>query len=374
MMQKMYYYTSTETMQKIIQNGNIWATNLAYMNDAREVKNGLIEVKEILQDKSAVKQWLKQIFEHDKEKIEIFDNIDIKSRFTEERIKELVDMSSKYTISFCKKKDLLSQWIAYAKESGVCIEMQFDLEKETNFKFYENNPDVKKRNITQTRKPEEILYYTNMSDMSEQEKEKTRREILKRIFEDGEITEESLEKKWIEISTYVKHYDFYQEQEYRIAFETEGWDSFRIGYRLDKHILKPYLDVECENGWPITMIMVGPGFNQQVVYDSIKFYLNHEEINSSALCGIELWKNRLRSYIEAASKKCGESVQKNNVLNWINDLVEDNVKDISSRADIQKHIISFMKESGKEYEKYFEKHYFTVSGIVLEKSDIPYIY
>ena len=51
---KLYYYTSTETKQKIAQNGNIWATNLAYMND------------------------------------------------------DFVGLSTKYTISFCEKKDLLS--------------------------------------------------------------------------------------------------------------------------------------------------------------------------------------------------------------------------------------------------------------------------
>lgn len=46
----MYYYTSTETMQKILQNGNIWATNLAYMNDEREISNGLDEIRSILLD------------------------------------------------------------------------------------------------------------------------------------------------------------------------------------------------------------------------------------------------------------------------------------------------------------------------------------
>ena len=55
---KLYYYTSTETMQKIIQNGNIWATNLAYMNDAREVVNGLAEIRTIMLDVEKVKNWL----------------------------------------------------------------------------------------------------------------------------------------------------------------------------------------------------------------------------------------------------------------------------------------------------------------------------
>lgn len=373
MLQKMYYYTSTDTMQKIVRNGNIWATNLAYMNDAREVRNGLIEIKEILQNKDDVRQWLDQNSEYMLAK-RSFEKLNIQDRLTEKRIEELIDMSSKYTISFCKKKDLLSQWIAYAKESGVCIEMQFDLNQGAEFKFFGRDSDEHERSIPQKRKPEEILYYTSTSDMPEKEKSSTKEKILKRIFADGEVTEESLEKKWVEIATYVKHYDFYQEQEYRIAFETENWEPFRIGYRLDKHILKPYLDTKCVNGWPITMIMVGPGFNQQVVYNSIKFYLNHEEIENSALCGIEMWKRHLRAYIQDASESCEKSGQTDEVLNWVDNLVEKNIEDISSRADIQKHIRFYMEESGEEYMEYFNEHYFTVSGIVLEKSHIPYIY
>lgn len=57
---KMYYYTSTETMQKILQNGNIWATNLAYMNDEREISNGLDEIRSILLDLPKVGEWLKK--------------------------------------------------------------------------------------------------------------------------------------------------------------------------------------------------------------------------------------------------------------------------------------------------------------------------
>lgn len=242
------------------------------------------------------------------------------------------------------------------------------------FKFYGRDTDERNRSILKTRKPEEILYYTSESDMPVTEKSDTKGVILKRIFEDGKITEDSLETKWVEIGTYVKHYDFYQEQEYRIAFETENWEPFRIGYRLDKHILKPYLDVECMNGWPITMIMVGPGFNQQVVYNSIKFYLNHEEIKSSALHGIEKWKNHLHMYIQTVSENCEETEQTVEVLKWIDSLEEKNIEYISGRADIQKHIRSYMEEAGEKYREYFKEHYFTVSGIILEKSHIPYIY
>lgn len=372
-MQKMYYYTSTDTMQKIMQNGNMWATNLAYMNDAREFKNGLVEIRDILQDKRGIKRWGRTHSVY-KERIEQFEKIDLSELFRDDKIEELVNVSSKYTLSFCKKKDLLSQWIAYARESGVCMEMQFDLKREENFNIYKKDPVAKKREIRKTGKPKEVLYYTNTSDMAEKERKSTKSEILKRIFADEHVTEDAIGNKWREISTYVKHYDFYQEEEYRIVFETSAWEPFRIGYRMDKHILKPYLDVECENGWPVSMIMVGPGYNQQVVYDSIRFYLNHEEVRSSLLCRIEQWKEHLREYVADVSSKYGHSEYEENIKEWIDRLKEDDIKELGSRALIQSLLIDFMKKSGDNYEEYLKQHYFTASGIILERSAIPYIY
>lgn len=372
MIKKMYYYTSTETMQKILQNGNMWATNLAYMNDAREVINGLDEIKALLMDIKGITKWLQQHKELNIEECN-YKEMDPKNIFTNDNRKELLDSSSKYTLSFCKKKNLLSQWIAYARESGVCMEMAFELDQDTSFRFYGVDPGEKARKIEKSTRPKEILYYTHSSSMPIKEKKQTRDEILKRIFSD-KLTPESLKSKWNEVSVYVKQYDFYQEQEYRIAFETEGWELFRIGYRADKHILKPYLDVECRAGWPVTMVMIGPGFNQQIVFDSIKFFLNHESIKSSALESAEQWRSQLKEYFDEAAKVCKSLKKEDNkkrLNNWLNGLDESNIREGGARAEIQKRVISLLGESNR---KYFDTHYLSVSGIILQKSDIPYIY
>lgn len=135
MIKKMYYYTSTETMQKILQNGNMWATNLAYMNDAREVVNGLDEIKKLLLNVRTIKKWLQRHQELDI-KEDDYIKMNLADIFTDDSRQELLDSSSKFTLSFCEKKNLLSQWIAYARESGVCIEMAFDLDKDLSFGFY----------------------------------------------------------------------------------------------------------------------------------------------------------------------------------------------------------------------------------------------
>ena len=100
MIKKMYYYTSTETMQKILQNGNMWATNLAYMNDAREVVNGLDEIKKLLTDVWAVQEWLQQHSELGI-KEDDYDKMNPADILTDDRKQELLNSSSKYTLSFC---------------------------------------------------------------------------------------------------------------------------------------------------------------------------------------------------------------------------------------------------------------------------------
>ncbi len=371
---KMYYYTSTETMQKILQNGNIWATNLAYMNDEREISNGLDEIRSILLDLPKVGEWLKK---HPELNISesAYEKLEPKEILTDAYRTKLLNSSSKYTISFCEKKNLLSQWIAYAKESGVCIEMEFNLECDIKFWFYGSEPDEQERKLDKYARPQKILYYTQTSDMPEVEKDKTCNEILDRVFV-AEPTPELLKKKWNEVSIYVKHYDFYQEEEYRINFETEEWPTFRIGYRTDKHILKPYLDVACENGWPVTAVMVGPGFNQQVVFDSLKFFLNHEKVRSSALRSSSQWQAHIAGYFSEMEQDLNglepsEKEKQKKLYDWLGALKEEEFEDGSIRANIQKRVVDLI---GNKYQEYFNLHYLTVSGIIIQKSDIPYIY
>ena len=56
MAERMYYYTSTDTMCKILQKGDMFATNLNYMNDAQEYVNGLKEIRTLCLDEELVRK------------------------------------------------------------------------------------------------------------------------------------------------------------------------------------------------------------------------------------------------------------------------------------------------------------------------------
>lgn len=392
---EMYYYTSTDTMCKILQNGNMFATNLNYMNDAQEYVNGLKEIRNLCLDKDFVRN-------------EYPENIDgvtnrmieaLKNEMTEENLSEYMKTNTRYSISFCKDGDLLSQWTTYARESGVSIQMFFEKDREICFKFYNAAPGAEETpKIKCFAHPREILYLTkgrgdDYKDIGGK--------VLHRMFPEGYQegdTDTKLSETWKENSVYIKQYDFYQEKEYRIAFdymklnEGDGWP--RIDYRTEKHVIKPYLDVECENGWPVISVMVGPGFNQQVVYRSVKFFLDHAQIRSSRLYSRKHWGEQIKRYLTEtlstvpSGYKAGEQTtnekewtdKRKKLLNICSSLIEDPGYDEKLDESEQNKLYEMVRELSHMYFAIEEKEnesvapYFSKSGIILKCSQIPYIY
>ena len=386
MAEKMYYYTSTDTMCKILQNGNMFATNLNYMNDAQEYVNGLKEIRTLCLDEDFVRR------EYSKKTDGITDQMikALRNEMTEEKLDEYMETNTRYSISFCKKRDLLSQWTTYARESGVSIEMAFDMNRDVCFKFNNASSNAGKTpEIDYFTRPREIIYLTN--GLGESYKE-TGVKVLHRMFPDGYQegdTDSKLSETWKENSVYIKQYDFYQEEECRIAFDymklnvEAGWP--RIDYRTDKHVIKPYLDVKCENGWPVTSVMVGPGFNQQVVYKSVKFFLDHAQIQSSALYSRKQWAEQIKNYtndVLLATPDEQEWVNKRKKLLEICGSMAENA-DCNEKIEEneQNRLYEMVSELSHTYfnmllgkEGVSARPYFSKSGIILEGSQIPYIF
>lgn len=393
----MYYYTSTDTMCKILQNGNMFATNLNYMNDAQEYVNGLKEIRKLCLNED----FVRSIYPEDTDG-GITDRMieALRNEMTEEKLGEYMKTNTKYSISFCKDGDLLSQWTTYARESGVSIEMFFDKGRDVCFKFYYAAHDTKPPSkIEYYTRPREIFYLTEGRGDNYDE---TGKKILRRMFPDGYQegdTDSKLSEIWRENSVYIKQYDFYQEKEYRIAFDymklndEAGWP--RIDYRTDKHVIKPYLDVECKNGWPVISVMVGPGFNQQVVYRSVKFFLDHAQIQSSGLYSRKQWGEQIERYLNDVfpAMPDGWKTDKKipNKQEWVNkkkkllaicrSLTKNADCDEKIEESEQNRLHEMVNElshtyfdilAGKDNESV--RPYFSKSGIILKCSQIPYIF
>lgn len=369
----LFYYTTTDTMSHILTGGNIYATNIRYMNDAEEYLNGLNEIYNLFKRVDIIKAWMTRS-NVSENLLETLDNT-----YSERNLIDNKKYMEYYSISFCKKNDLLSQWAIYARESGVSIKMKFEKER------YSFSSDTDSELISAEWKglPQKVHYFTYDSMKGYRGKYKEAAfEILDQLYPEGsEDYEEEKKENWRYISALVKRYDFYQEEEYRLVFEpTKPVHLPKIKYRPDKMVLKPYLDIKCDNGWPIWEIMIGPGFNQQVVFDSVEHFLNHAEVKVGIEDPEADFCERIKEYLkphEDELQECEDYVDLSKQLEAMT-WEQDDFQGVKNYC-CQKlnYIIQAVFEDNhysSGMKNYFNEKHFTKSGVVLSKSSIPYIF
>lgn len=369
---ELFYYTTTDTLKYILTEGDIYATNIRYMNDSEEYINGLKEIYDLVGRTELVTKWICQ---------RGFDNSlsnKMKDTFSQGNLDDNMRNTEYYSISFCKQNDLLSQWAIYAKEAGVSIKMNFE---NSSYKFLSESCDHDNKaewNLI----PQEVYYFTYDSMEDESLYEEIAYKILDHLYED-DVKDKSDWKKerWRYVSALVKRYDFYQEKEFRLIFDPNETAYIpSIQYRPDNKVLKPYLDIYCDNGWPIMEVMIGPGFNQQVVFDSIQHLLDHIEVKIG-IRSAEDYVERVKLYLKPYSSKLKKYKAYKNLMDqclqadWVTNVEMGQAKIFFNqemrklRAEIYKD-----KRCKEDIKKYFGQNYFTKSGVVLTKSSIPYIF
>lgn len=364
--QELYYYTSSNTMLFILTKGNIFATNLKYMNDGEEYTNGLAELRMVLNEKYKA-------------------SAEISEATLEAAI---LQQPKSYSISFSRERDLLSQWSMYAKESGVSLRMDFTRD-DGNDKYMLSLNGTKEEKKFVNGFPRQV-YYLTKHVMSESEY----RKVCKKIFRDIEKgnTEvpvkmlddisDGIDTVWRLLAPYVKRKEFFQEAEYRIVFALNSIEKgaggsgskepgIRIDYRVQNSVLKPYLDVTRENGWPVKEIMIGPGFNQRTVFDSVRHFLDNADILVPDYSEKEFKENGLfflnnldkvnslnkkQKLKELWKKKLRPGMSKSGLVESFNQFIDEQKESLWKQKRLLKHV------------------YMSPKGIILSMSDTPYIY
>lgn len=350
---ELYYYTTTDTMSHIITKGDIYATNVRYLNDSDEYINGLREVRNLLSD--ADEYGFHNLKECAK---------DVVASNEYQKIKGQV--SDIYSISFSESSDLLSQWHMYAKESGVQIKMNFDDAKE--YKYYCQPGDNVKNAKTKEFEKKSVYYLTKIG-MPLNEYEEDGRKVLdefQRILDENK----EILSTWKMLAPFIKNYGFRQEREVRAVFQANQ-NELPIAYRNDRGVLKPFLDIEMEKGWPISGIMVGPGRNQNQVFKSICHFLEHTEIKIDRIDEDELVSTYFDGMKEYYLPKEKVEECKNKVLQ-IKPAMKSLGVTYSEKIRETLDAYAFEPEERKMVEDYIENNYFCEKGIIVNKSKWPY--
>lgn len=111
---KLFHYTDSETLLKIIENRSIWMTHALYTNDSSEFIHGMEKFKNalnILEDKGVEKSWLNRIRE-----------------FFDQEMRS--PLAEPYVFSMTEQCDQLSQWRGYGDNcKGLSIGFDTDIFK-----------------------------------------------------------------------------------------------------------------------------------------------------------------------------------------------------------------------------------------------------
>lgn len=382
---RVFYYTTVGTFHKFAENGCLWASHIKRMNDWKEFELGRDQVLQLLEDvgPSLMNKEARLRFAD-----AIADAKDIMRPMGNcppfGYGREYVDywQPEVYNLSFTTREDLLSQWKMYARESGVAVEFDFS-RASTFWQKAVNEKDPSKKDTMDFKRehflPRRIDYQAEQLRVQIQD-------AIQQIEEDPDLF------VWkmiyiLEQIPFFKHPGFSQEGESRLILRPykrlESDDSItysRVGYREAGHILVPYLEIYCGNpadpkasladsiGWPVVSLTVGPGHDQDVVFESLVHRLEFGKNKFRAFSEDELFRAQKKFY-RNFSDQYPEADSLRPILTGLRKR-----KGEDDPFQTVKKAISNDPELRRGYDDYCTKQHLCSSGILIKKSQIPYIF
>lgn len=399
----LFHYTSTKVLNSILSTGTFRASNLFYLNDKIEYKMGITTLKNVFRDDTMISGYL--------DEIECFDG---------------KSFGGVYSISYSSEPDVLQQWITYAKEAGVCIELDGDIiwNEEADDLYLglrsSLNTDIRLKNqcflklaykasmdsssnlLPQLKKDNIRLYFAEaIREATGSEKSET-----KAIdeYEINEIWKDNKEeaKYFLQLlAAYYKEERFQGEEEIRAAFlpvvKSQKAKTQIFYFEQDNGVLRPYVDVRFlhkrENNFfvecPIKSILIGPGGNQTSVFDSIIHRLKHGEIKTWKYSDCELG-NLLSQYILGCFQQMKIGQTKDflaiaNILSrqWCTEIQYSYCIKKATKTEVEVIVnatgsLPEKKEDSEEAQRiahqYMRDNYLSPQGIWVKKSSLSYIF
>ncbi|MGC1301866.1 MAG: DUF2971 domain-containing protein [Caulobacteraceae bacterium] len=266
---RLSHYTTLGGLVGIIESGCLWASNVSFLNDSRELQHGieasLDAIERFLQERSTEK-WHEPL------------------KHAGRALKD-GKVPNTYATCFCESPDLLSQWRGYGGlEQGVSI--QFDRRKlETAFQ-------------SQGTQLRPVIYGTLTASSK---MKKAIREQLSALEEDRDFIEASSVRELNDAAYKVlsqlipqfKHNGFRDERESRLIVQHRTLRD-GVSFRANKNVLVPYLKLGPlgESELPIVGLMIGPGKDQVLTRRSVEMFLHK---HGYASCKITLSQVPFRS-------------------------------------------------------------------------------
>lgn len=240
------HYTNLVGLHGILETGQLWASNVAFLNDREELLHGVKcatrALAAILKD-SKLRQWRPAI---------------------RDVVKEIEDgrLPNTYAACFCEKTDLLSQWRGYGgNEQGICL--AFDLV----------GLDALKSGKGSFLAPVQYGLVRGKITLRD-----TLKKRLLAIDEDDFTTMGEDEKHGAvynvlsELIPQFKHKGFEGELEWRLVVQHKKVRKNTVSFRANRNVLVPYIKLGSAP-LPLKYIRIGPGADIDLTERSITLFL-----------------------------------------------------------------------------------------------------
>lgn len=401
---KMVHYTNTDVLDALLKGCTFRASNLFYLNDSMEYYEGIRRLTS------------KIIKKHP-----MFIN-ECNDLLLENRRGELNE--GVYTISFSQEEDLLSQWITYAKESGVAIELDYNLINENEWYGFEKSAQEGTKDDCNDWNS--LLCFKLAYNILNIDYREDSYYSGFRLLDDLDTNVNFIEKSMY-IASFLKKKDFSAEKEVRLSvlpmfIDIKGTKKkakinyYRMG---ERGILRPYIDITfgyCKREeaadyfcacLPVKTITVGPAGNQQTVFDSIvhRIRYGNPQIYDYKNDDVYMKRNIIRyiaevlrwlsrkNYIESNFCYSEEAIYKMSSINDLISYIEDD-EDKEFALSIVGAIVEEIERKLQKSVDYFDKSqyamlppsdefilqeikndfFFSKEGLLIKKSKIPFIF
>lgn len=246
----LFHYTNNSAALSIITSGEIWATNIHYLNDSSEFKHALMLLKDELTARRSATQ------------------IDAEVRAYEQMAEEadLISGINVVTVSFSEKRDDLSQWRGYANGSGVAIGF-----------------DAQQLREQATRHGFVLAPCIYGEDDHLGLIDELITDALPKYLASTKRTPH-LTPRIIKYAPLIKHGKFSAEEEWRLTSGALSCDVERYGFRANQSTLVPYYAFPIKNGKEslITEVVCGPTPHRELAHSAINSLLLKNDIPAEA--------------------------------------------------------------------------------------------
>lgn len=243
------HYTNLSGLVGIVRSGKIWASNVSYLNDHRELQHGIdasLAAIQLLSTSASSTNWASAL-----EKAA--------------RSLKAGAVPDTYAACFCRNADLLSQWRGYGgQDQGVSISfaripLQKAFTKQANLQrvIY---CDITAKNKMKSALSKALINIDGIYDLlggtTPQEREQQAYDAICKLLPQ------------------FKHLGFQDEREYRFVVQVDG-DDVEIQHRVSGNVIVPYLELGSgtRGSLPIRKVTIGPGKHQDLTSKSVSLYL-----------------------------------------------------------------------------------------------------